>query len=106
MMERCSGGAMEWWRDGALIWRFSRITPFQLSINPLFQSERQGQQIGDVADEMDLEFVAHFLGHFGPVRLILLGQKNLLDSETRRRQNLLFDPAYAHDPATQADLAG
>ena len=36
-------------------------------------AEGEGEEVGDMVDEMDFKFVAHFFGDFGPVGLVGLG---------------------------------
>src|SRR5262245_7653156 len=68
------------------------------------QSKRQ--QFGDMADEMHLEFVAHFLGDVAPVWLIAFGQNYGLDPEPRGSQYLFLDTSNPHNAPSEADFAG
>ena len=43
-----------------------------------FLAQGQGEEFGDVADEMRLQFLADFLGHFAPVTAVLVRQNDLL----------------------------
>src|ERR1039458_1795174 len=43
----------------------------------LFRAQGDGEELGNVVDEMGLHFLAHFHRHFQPVIAVLLGQDDL-----------------------------
>src|SRR5215469_11230940 len=76
-----------------------------LGLNPSFGVEGQREEVGDMADEMDFEFLADFDGDFGPVRFVLVGQNDLFYSEASGGEDFFFNTANAHDASAKADFA-
>jgi len=55
----------------------SRLGNGKKQFATLFRAEGDGEELGDVVDEMGFHFLPHFLRHFQPVVAVLLGQDDL-----------------------------
>ena len=71
----------------------------------LFIAQRQRENLSDVVNEMDFEFLADFGRDFKPVVAIALGQNDLFEASAGGSEDFFFDTANAKNAAAQADFA-
>src|SRR3954447_3206925 len=81
------------------------VTEEQSSLPERGAAERKGENLAQLLNQEHFDLVANFPRQIFQVRLVLLGQNDLVDSCPYRAEHLLLDASNRKHPATEGDLS-